>query len=915
MYTQTNVVKGAYRLASLFIGAVMFLASVMPAAAFTIIPSRPIDPGLLGFNTNVVPRITDLQVNPSSFDPSKDDVSISFTTNTQASVSVRVLDSSKSLIRQIIQGASLGSGTHMYYWGGQNTSGGHVAAGVYTVEVTASNTYGHNLETATVTVYYGQVQTKLQVVSHYANPATFDPHTATTVISYELNKEAYVTVRIMHGSTVVKYLKTNSKELKGSATWDGKNSSGTIQPESTYTYEVYARINSEEATGAGNIIVQYAAQSTDLQITSHYASPSVCKPNNTDAGIYYSLNKPAYTTITIKYNGTLVRTLQSNYYGQSHTAVWDCKNDSGVFNSEGVYTYEIYATIGGKYATASGSISLQSSTNPPVTNLQITQHYADPKTFNPYDENTTVYYTLNQDAYVTIKIKNNGSTIRTIQTSTSGTNGGASWDGRKSNGDMVSEGTYQYEITASGDNNSMVTATGYVVVDYDYDNNGNGNYCYYQNGYYYCEDNNNYPYINVNSVKPDPFNPYMETMELDYTLSGGSADLTIEVYDREHYDTDRHIVTLLDKVHTNTGSRYVKWNGKDYAGSVVSEGIYTFKMVATNSHGADTEYVDVEVSYDAVCEDNNYCPSYKTKPYIFNDYASPNPFKVGGNNETKIYFSLSTSAKATVTIAKDGTGIRTLQTEGFAAGGKNYVKWNGKDYNGNYISVGTYTYKIYAENSYGSDIKTDYLYVTSTVGETVPCGGYSDIDVSSAYCKAIIEMQKLGIFEGYADGTFGAYNPINRAETVKVILRALNRPIKLADGNDAGFIDVNTSAWYMNYIYTARMMGVINGYPDSTFKPGKTVGKAELLKIFLKATGTALPTCTYAPYKDTPIDYKTKWYMPYACYAKQYTLVDANNGYLNPSEPMKRGDVAQLFYRYQMQNLFNKVTNPQYTNY
>ena len=46
------------------------------------------------------------------------------------------------------------------------------------------------------------------------------------------------------------------------------------------------------------------------------------------------------------------------------------------------------------------------------------------------------------------------------------------------------------------------------------------------------------------------------------------------------------------------------------------------------------------------------------------------------------------------------------------------------------------------------------------------------------------------------------------------------------------FTDVSKEAWYAEVVEEAAFDGIINGYPDGTFKPEKAVTRAELAAIY-----------------------------------------------------------------------------------
>jgi len=184
-------------------------------------------------------------------------------------------------------------------------------------------------------------------------------------------------------------------------------------------------------------------------------------------------------------------------------------------------------------------------------------------------------------------------------------------------------------------------------------------------------------------------------------------------------------------------------------------------------------------------------------------------------------------------------------------------------------------------------------------GEVVPmCMGFEDVDADEDICEIITYVVNEEIFQGYPDYTFGPYLDINRAETVKVVTLANALNILEDDGTDLGFSDVEIGAWYMKYLKTALENAIIEGYPDGTFQPIKTVNKVEMLKIFFLGAGVDFSDyeVTENPFPDTEID---AWYINYVDFAKKNNLIDPDeNGNLNPAEAMDRIDVADLFYRY-----------------
>ena len=105
---------------------------------------------------------------------------------------------------------------------------------------------------------------------------------------------------------------------------------------------------------------------------------------------------------------------------------------------------------------------------------------------------------------------------------------------------------------------------------------------------------------------------------------------------------------------------------------------------------------------------------------------------------------------------------------------------------------------------------------------------YSDVSSSDWFNAAVCTLSKAGILSGYEDGSFHPNGKITRAEFAAIA----SRFFEYADENiENPFSDVEEGAWYYKYIMAASEMGLINGYPDGTFGPQKSITRAEACAI------------------------------------------------------------------------------------
>lgn len=102
---------------------------------------------------------------------------------------------------------------------------------------------------------------------------------------------------------------------------------------------------------------------------------------------------------------------------------------------------------------------------------------------------------------------------------------------------------------------------------------------------------------------------------------------------------------------------------------------------------------------------------------------------------------------------------------------------------------------------------------------------YSDVAAGSWYNNAISTMSSAGIVNGYPDGTFRPDAPITRAEMAKMI----SLFAKL-DKTEDRFTDI-AGHWAEAYIKLAAGNGWIEGYPDGSFKPQQSITRAETMTM------------------------------------------------------------------------------------
>jgi hypothetical protein len=182
-----------------------------------------------------------------------------------------------------------------------------------------------------------------------------------------------------------------------------------------------------------------------------------------------------------------------------------------------------------------------------------------------------------------------------------------------------------------------------------------------------------------------------------------------------------------------------------------------------------------------------------------------------------------------------------------------------------------------------------------------PTIDFSDIK-SPLLKEAVAYLVEREIVSGFPDGTFQPDRVINRAEALKIIFEATGMLAVIPgseweSASDKLFKDVETAEWYSPYVIAAQFHGIIQGYPDGTYRPTSEVNKAEFLKIALSAQRSYETPSSYssalAQFSDLD---KSQWYMPFVTYAVEHGYLDKTTK-LKPTEGMTRGEAAMIIYR------------------
>ncbi len=142
----------------------------------------------------------------------------------------------------------------------------------------------------------------------------------------------------------------------------------------------------------------------------------------------------------------------------------------------------------------------------------------------------------------------------------------------------------------------------------------------------------------------------------------------------------------------------------------------------------------------------------------------------------------------------------------------------------------------------------------------VPTGDvFPDVHVDRWSTRDIEYMAEKEIVNGYPDGEFKPTRNLSRAEFAALIFRFTG----IEKNNIKNpFTDFDESHWAYDEILALTNIGLIEGYPDKTYKPENNITRAEVMTVINKLLGrkpleSYVKSLKFNPYNDL---YEDKWY-------------------------------------------------------
>lgn len=172
-------------------------------------------------------------------------------------------------------------------------------------------------------------------------------------------------------------------------------------------------------------------------------------------------------------------------------------------------------------------------------------------------------------------------------------------------------------------------------------------------------------------------------------------------------------------------------------------------------------------------------------------------------------------------------------------------------------------------------------------------------DAQSGWYKPAVDFaQASGLMAGIGDGKFAPALTTTRAMVAQVMYELADEPD--VSGLTCPLSDVDSTAWYADAVTWAYNTGVVSGYEDGTFRPGRTITRQEMAVMFygmLFGTDSILAEddikIALGAFKDG--DTVASWAREAVAVCYISGIMVGDNGSFKPTDLLSRAQLAQVF--------------------
>ena len=172
-------------------------------------------------------------------------------------------------------------------------------------------------------------------------------------------------------------------------------------------------------------------------------------------------------------------------------------------------------------------------------------------------------------------------------------------------------------------------------------------------------------------------------------------------------------------------------------------------------------------------------------------------------------------------------------------------------------------------------------------------------DATSGWYKPAVDFaQASGLMSGMGDNKFAPDVTTTRAMVAQVMYELADEPD--VSGLTCPLSDVDSTAWYADAVIWAYNAGVVSGYEDGTFRPGRAITRQEMAVMFygmLFGTDSILVEddikLALGAFKDG--DTVASWAREAVAVCYISGIMVGDNGSFKPTDLLSRAQLAQVF--------------------
>jgi len=169
-------------------------------------------------------------------------------------------------------------------------------------------------------------------------------------------------------------------------------------------------------------------------------------------------------------------------------------------------------------------------------------------------------------------------------------------------------------------------------------------------------------------------------------------------------------------------------------------------------------------------------------------------------------------------------------------------------------------------------------------------------DLEGHWGRATIERAvRLGIVNGYGDGTFRPNGSITRSEFVVMAARAFDLPS--SSGVALQFSDAEAiPTWARPSVLEAEQAGIVQGYEDGSFRPARLISRAEMAVMVMRLHGETTGETPALAFADS--DRIPAWAQPSISAVVELGVIQGKSANLfAPGEKATRAEAAAMLLR------------------